>query len=88
MLHNESEMPGILTVNSPLSGTDVDVLPYLEAIEEAKIRGVSLAEQIQQVHDFLSTVYLDRGNTLTPEELAQLCHICVDIRNNLKSISL
>lgn len=81
-------MPESVPVTNPLTGETIDVLPFLTAMEDTKSRGISLAENIQCVQDFLSTVYLDRGNTLTPEELAQLCHICIEIRDTLKSINL
>jgi hypothetical protein len=88
-MHNKSkEIPEYLIVKNPYNGEHVDMLPFFTIIEEAKLRGVSLVEQMQEVHDFISTVYIEKESRLTHESLAQLCSICMEVRDTFKTVKV
>lgn len=81
-------IPETLMVVNPFTNEQIDVLPYLKMIKNAELRGGSHSESMQAVHDRLSIMYLNRESTLEPEKLAELCYICIETRDTLKSIKV
>lgn len=88
MQSKDKNSPDYLFVKNPITGEPMDIMPFVRIVEQSKFRGTSMVDSIQKVHDQLSTMYLDQDSTLSADSLAELCAICIEIRDTFKSAKL
>lgn len=81
-------IPEQVIVKNPITGQDMDIMPFVKIVEQSKFRGSSFVDSIQKVHDHLSTMFLDRESEITAEGLAELCAICIEIRETFREAKL
>ncbi len=87
MKSKSKEIPEYLMIKNPHTDEFVDIMPFFQFLDDYRSRGYKMADELQKVHDYLSTIFLDiDGTEPTPELIAEFCAITIHTRDMMRSI--